>query len=781
MRSSILTIKGFSDGEHVYKIPKLQRGYVWDFRHAKQLIKSIQEHKQMNPEMNLFLGVVIVHGDPDNDDELEVIDGQQRLTTLAMLCRILLDHPEIFLAPVEESTQEELKEKCREKGLSVSGNKDELYDRLLDNSDYKLLKNFVYKEGDSRIKHNTVPDNSNFALVIDKHTTFYRRRTIRIEKEAEYQDAKDAEKLESNNKKTVKENPTSTKEEIEAAMESWRTARDTKDVAKNEFELAKAAAEIEWKKKLGQKVSMSTSYNALSDWVRASLEDQDELKDFIHYLLHNVDVVRIVVEEERQRHKVFKSLNAFGKDLSASEKIKNDLLSFGTDIGIESLVREEWEKIEERLEDIPMGSDSQDVITDFLWNYCKAQGITKPKDWEGTSSTLKRENTYPVFDCHGGLYDTRCKEKDIEGNLSVERTKLLKFIEELKKWARGYAIIQKPPRLLEKSVSIKWVNEIADIRSLMSKQTRPFLLAAYMNTIGKSGGSKDDFHKLTRCISVALVRLVCSGKISPNKLEVPLQSMTTTIAKESSSEAIIKTQEQVKELIHKYYSLTGDIGSSQWNSQADTAFERQLIQHNEFERGHAKFILRGVEGIRHWRKGSRELVLEFHNTKFYTAEHILPDNGLRAFSSGKGRWWDEHESDSTFNDPSGGASTPPEVYSHHRRKLGNFLILESKLNKQSGTKTWGGISGFPRGTRRADCPTNPETKNWGKFHIFAHAPWVYQEPGSAELHYQGSHLLSVKKFCDDYSGEDHWTPALISSRTASLADQAKRKEMWKFW
>lgn len=783
MHSESFKLGEFIDKGYCFDVPKLQRGYVWDRRHSKQFIRSIKEHKAL--DMDLFLGVVIFYDDGADESKLEVIDGQQRLTTIAMLCRMLVDHEELFLKPLDEWSKDDLKDECRQRDLTVGGNKSALYKRVLENTTWLKLNDMVYQDdGTSRIFHNTIPDDENFAMVIGDHSDYYAKETVRLEKKKVFDAADDLKVEMAATKKRVKGNTGSTDAEKEAAMQNWRDARDAKIVAEEELKLAATAAKMPWKKKLGQKVPMASSYEALSNSVRASLEtpdDLDDLKEFVEFLLQRVEIVNITVDKKNQRHKVFKSLNAFGKDLTASEKIKNDLLSFGTDVQRETLIAGAWKDIEAKLDDIPMASESEDVITDFLWNYCKAHGITTPADWEGTSSTLKRENTYPVFDCEGGIYDTECKKLGGDRNLKADRTMLIAFLEKLKIWAEGYKKIQKPELLFISGVSVEWVNEIVDIRSVMAKQTRPYLLGAYMKTIGNPPGSVPRFESLVRCLSVALVRLVCSGLISPNKLETPIQKMTTTVHKNAPSDAYDKVMNQVKELINKHYRLIHDVGTLDWNNSADDAFKDQLENHSNFAPAGAKYILRGCEGIRHWRVNTRELVMDFHNTGFYTVEHILPDNS-GPFKRQTGRWWDEHEAHDTFDDPDGGAKEAPRVYEDSRRKLGNFVILENKLNGISGTKTWGGKGEFDRGIRRADSPEEDSNPlHWGKFHVYAHSPWSYARPGQVEQPYNGSHLISIKRFCSKYADEDHWSAKLIADRSKELAEKAKRRKNWKFW
>lgn len=81
LKPELLTVgKLFTDN---YLIPIYQRNYAWRAEQIEQLISDIQD-SVVGGRDNYFLGnlVVIKRG---REDEFEVIDGQQRLTTLYLL------------------------------------------------------------------------------------------------------------------------------------------------------------------------------------------------------------------------------------------------------------------------------------------------------------------------------------------------------------------------------------------------------------------------------------------------------------------------------------------------------------------------------------------------------------------------------------------------------------------------------------------------------------------------------------------------------------------------
>jgi hypothetical protein len=63
-------------------IPEYQRPYVWGEKQIDKLIEDLKDHQEQFTNSPYYLGSVILHA---QDECLNIIDGQQRLTTLALL------------------------------------------------------------------------------------------------------------------------------------------------------------------------------------------------------------------------------------------------------------------------------------------------------------------------------------------------------------------------------------------------------------------------------------------------------------------------------------------------------------------------------------------------------------------------------------------------------------------------------------------------------------------------------------------------------------------------
>ena len=93
-----------------FKVPDLQRDYVWKDENVKQLLADLIDHcknhevtkenKLLGKPKTYFLGSMVACKPQAGEDLLEVIDGQQRLTTIACVSTVLKE----FLEKIYSST-----------------------------------------------------------------------------------------------------------------------------------------------------------------------------------------------------------------------------------------------------------------------------------------------------------------------------------------------------------------------------------------------------------------------------------------------------------------------------------------------------------------------------------------------------------------------------------------------------------------------------------------------------------------------------------------------------
>ena len=90
LNPELLTVNGLFDTQSSYTVPVYQRNYAWGEEQIEQLISDIQDAMSNGDEQGYFLGNLIVQRTSRaSESSFEVVDGQQRLTTLYLLLTFL--------------------------------------------------------------------------------------------------------------------------------------------------------------------------------------------------------------------------------------------------------------------------------------------------------------------------------------------------------------------------------------------------------------------------------------------------------------------------------------------------------------------------------------------------------------------------------------------------------------------------------------------------------------------------------------------------------------------
>ncbi|EPP8195807.1 DUF262 domain-containing protein [Campylobacter lari] len=83
--------KIFSENNFSLNIPDYQRPYAWGIEQVKILLKDISE--QIDKNQKYLLGSLILHTE-NTENKFNIVDGQQRLTTLALILKVLCGNQE---------------------------------------------------------------------------------------------------------------------------------------------------------------------------------------------------------------------------------------------------------------------------------------------------------------------------------------------------------------------------------------------------------------------------------------------------------------------------------------------------------------------------------------------------------------------------------------------------------------------------------------------------------------------------------------------------------------
>jgi uncharacterized protein with ParB-like and HNH nuclease domain len=90
-----------------FAVPRYQRGYAWEANEAGEFLDDLESEAEAG--RGLFLGTIIFNVADDAEDKIEIVDGQQRLTTIFLLliaCRELAK--ELKLDGIAQETQKRI-------------------------------------------------------------------------------------------------------------------------------------------------------------------------------------------------------------------------------------------------------------------------------------------------------------------------------------------------------------------------------------------------------------------------------------------------------------------------------------------------------------------------------------------------------------------------------------------------------------------------------------------------------------------------------------------------
>lgn len=79
-----------------FRIPEYQRPYVWDTDQVTELLDDVMQARTSNPDSQYFLGSMVLRKKEKEEgttkyEELDLLDGQQRLTTLFLITAVIRD------------------------------------------------------------------------------------------------------------------------------------------------------------------------------------------------------------------------------------------------------------------------------------------------------------------------------------------------------------------------------------------------------------------------------------------------------------------------------------------------------------------------------------------------------------------------------------------------------------------------------------------------------------------------------------------------------------------
>lgn len=89
MENGQKTISELFAGRKIFKIPQYQRAYAWEIQQLKDFVEDIENQK---PGRNYFFGTILFQEQERSErfEIIDIVDGQQRITTLIIFMKLLL-------------------------------------------------------------------------------------------------------------------------------------------------------------------------------------------------------------------------------------------------------------------------------------------------------------------------------------------------------------------------------------------------------------------------------------------------------------------------------------------------------------------------------------------------------------------------------------------------------------------------------------------------------------------------------------------------------------------
>ncbi|KMY55298.1 hypothetical protein AC623_16280 [Bacillus sp. FJAT-27231] len=144
-----ILFKDLFGSKFAFKIPGYQRQYSWEKDQLEQLFEDIKEAMELK-EDSYFLGSVIlqvIDQKSDNSGMYDVVDGQQRLTTLTILLAVMRD---LITNPKAKTT---LQSKIYQEADPYEDKPETVRLRVRDR-DYSFFKKYILEEGGTKLTVN---------------------------------------------------------------------------------------------------------------------------------------------------------------------------------------------------------------------------------------------------------------------------------------------------------------------------------------------------------------------------------------------------------------------------------------------------------------------------------------------------------------------------------------------------------------------------------------------------------------------------------------------------
>lgn len=140
MKATAQTLHKLLDGSKQYKTPIYQRNYSWNIKECEVLLKDIKDNKKSHN-----LGTVVYNTSgvlfSDTMPTCLLIDGQQRITTISLLLKSIVDYITESNLDIDNINADEIRETYLINRYGKGDKKNKLFLNKVDNENYDSLLN----------------------------------------------------------------------------------------------------------------------------------------------------------------------------------------------------------------------------------------------------------------------------------------------------------------------------------------------------------------------------------------------------------------------------------------------------------------------------------------------------------------------------------------------------------------------------------------------------------------------------------------------------------------
>jgi uncharacterized protein with ParB-like and HNH nuclease domain len=361
-------------------IPIYQRAYDWEDTHINQFIDDIEFHmKADHDDTYQFLGMIVYVSKEDDSGEIEIIDGQQRITTYYLLASILYDW--ICYEPIRKPYEEKFD------------------NTTIENLDsYKhALKRILFTE--KSLTDHFVQDYS--AYIVENKSLFYKTKlytdnTYMEDKKMTELLLMDIKELQYKMKKL--NDDTSTDEEDNPT--NPQTTRRKLFIKPQKRKIIPGLHAGTAKSR-----SIAKNHDQLQEWFRTKTSKAkiDKRIDFLmslsKVLLKKLKIIPFKTTSHTEAFTLFEVLNDRGLQVSQSDLLKNLCIKKGgSDFDKQKLMYDKWQEvINEKLEEknkvhfLRTSYNSKEIFRRKSELYAGYKDLLKKKDFEETKSYIEVE------------------------------------------------------------------------------------------------------------------------------------------------------------------------------------------------------------------------------------------------------------------------------------------------------------------------------------------------------------------------------------------------------